>query len=321
MNCIKVKQILTGIFFFICINCTFAQVKDTLPWCPPGATWIYKSFTATERLYFKFEYEKDTVIDGHTSKVLAVHSIFFAGFGDDYDRHVVKRGEEYLYVSNDSLFWYDKIQNQFALIYDFSLQQGDTFQTTNSRVDCRNDENYPKEVFLTVDTTYNWEIGGRIFSFNGFNNEGSLIWGGIVKNIGSVVSPFAQINRNICTSSESEYGEFYEGLVCYSDNLRGTLVFEFDEAECEKIATKVRTQTYNNLDSFFIYPHPVTDFMSISSPELIKKVEIYDVNGRLLKHQERNFSNISTIDLPTGLYVLKISDVQVQNHFVKMIKK
>jgi len=43
-------------------------VKDTMPWCPPGASWLYNMITATESYYRQYNYEKDTLIDGKLAK-------------------------------------------------------------------------------------------------------------------------------------------------------------------------------------------------------------------------------------------------------------
>ena len=58
-----------------------------------------------------------------------------------------------------------------------------------------------------------------------------------------------------------------------------------------------------------LFPNPVEDRLSLqlSGNVSCKNVEIYGIDGRLLKSQNDNFENIDVSDLPTGLYIAKIN--------------
>ena len=58
-----------------------------------------------------------------------------------------------------------------------------------------------------------------------------------------------------------------------------------------------------------LFPNPVEDRLSLqlSGNASCKNVEIYGIDGRLLKSQNDNFENIDVSDLPTGLYIAKIN--------------
>lgn len=53
-----------------------------------------------------------------------------------------------------------------------------------------------------------------------------------------------------------------------------------------------------------IFPNPVTDIISFNRKP--QRVEIYDVNGKLLKHDTSGESTINISDLETGMYIVEI---------------
>ena len=80
--------------------------------------------------------------------------------------------------------------------------------------------------------------------------------GVIISKVGSWLCPFPEINRQYCNSSTTEYGEFYEGLICYSDSIRGRVQFSsINNGECHDIETIVSKLEFDNYYS--IYPNPI----------------------------------------------------------------
>lgn len=70
-----------------------------------------------------------------------------------------------------------------------------------------------------------------------------------------------------------------------------------------------------------ITPNPASDFVQIDGFEHIKKVSIYDAQGRFLKSIERfNDNKINIKDLLTGVYLIQIEADKLSYSF-KMIKK
>lgn len=72
--------------------------------------------------------------------------------------------------------------------------------------------------------------------------------------------------------------------------------------------------------SISIYPNPVTNLLNIDSEIPLKKVEIYSVLGKKVKEIKPNLSSISTHDLSSGIYLLRIES---ENGFAvkKIIKQ
>lgn len=69
-----------------------------------------------------------------------------------------------------------------------------------------------------------------------------------------------------------------------------------------------------------IYPNPVIEFLHIESSSEIKEIEIYSLEGKLIRSQ--NFENkINLSKLQGGTYILKLIDYQSNFHQSKFIKK
>lgn len=85
----------------------------------------------------------------------------------------------------------------------------------------------------------------------------------------------------------------------------------------------------NNFSNFAVYPNPASSYVTVSfqsvSDEKVK-LALYDVQGRLIKSEAANSAigsfdyTIDMADLPTGLYLLKISQGDL-SHNTKIIRK
>ena len=77
---------------------------------------------------------------------------------------------------------------------------------------------------------------------------------------------------------------------------------------------------YNNFN-ISVYPNPTTDYLNIKiSASASFNVNIYDLNGKLLK-SEKNNTSIQIQDLTNGLYIVEIVDLESDNKIIKKIIK
>jgi Leucine-rich repeat (LRR) protein len=77
----------------------------------------------------------------------------------------------------------------------------------------------------------------------------------------------------------------------------------------EKISISYATQLLKIPASLNIYPNPVKEYLSIESPEEIKKIELYSLSGKLVFSENTNGVKSAFINLsntPKGIFVLKI---------------
>ena len=72
------------------------------------------------------------------------------------------------------------------------------------------------------------------------------------------------------------------------------------------------------INSTFIYPNPVADFININSEYTVESIQLYNVNGSLL--QEFNNKSAYVGNLSKGIYFVKISidNKKTTKKFVKL---
>lgn len=69
-----------------------------------------------------------------------------------------------------------------------------------------------------------------------------------------------------------------------------------------------------------IFPNPVSDFIQISGINDGQIMQIYNIDGRLISSEIFN-SKINVSQLPSGVYVLKITTRRTESHEFKFVKK
>ena len=65
------------------------------------------------------------------------------------------------------------------------------------------------------------------------------------------------------------------------------------------------TEFENNLN-LTASPNPTKDFIYITTPESIEKIDVYDILGKIVKTNNKN-NNVDLTELSKGLYILKIA--------------
>jgi hypothetical protein len=306
-----------------------AQTLDTAPWCPPGATWVYKLGSVIGSVnYAEAKFTKDTVILGISVKKLEITYISYNVISPgNWVRNEQISGAEFQYLSNDSLYYYDPINNNFAYLYSFNLVNGDSLILSNSRAVCNNNTNYPTSdtVYITgsqLDTFGNIILETTILDdqcMNCFFSIGLKIF----KNIGSITR-MPMIIGNFCMFPFPDYG----GLVCYKDSLRGEISFLhssnlFPENNCGDLISSFQNtfdELSDNNNYISIFPNPSYGLLwiDINYPFEIDYF-IFDNSGRIQKTGKTSDKKIEVFDLKNGIYHIKLqSDLKIYNSkFIK----
>ena len=60
-------------------------------------------------------------------------------------------------------------------------------------------------------------------------------------------------------------------------------------------------------ENLSIYPNPATDVIRINSSYDVQRIEIFNMQGQLVKMEFGNVDNISVKDLANGMYTLKLT--------------
>ncbi len=268
---------------------------------PVGAEWHYdEQFAFSGNInYMKFTSEKDTLINGQICKKIT-------------KRHKIGCNErpeiEYLYTSNDTVFFLDTIFNEFQILYVFSANQGESW---NIKIE---DENLDIDtIIVNVDST-------SITNINGFNLKTLYVTyhkqaeytyesdysSTIIEKIGDVKYMF---NWNPWENIACD-DNWTQGLRCYYDSLIGSYSTNIaDSCEYTYIWTEIK-DTKNTNDIFKIYPNPTSNFINIETDNNTNySIEILDITGKLV-YSTKTASNkkIKLNNFNSGIYLLRIKD-------------
>lgn len=327
------KNILACILVIVnVINSNAQYIVDNEPWCPSGATWIYKSFCPTCQLYYEFSYEKDTLFLNKTVKKINVSEVKYF-----FERTVIKVGEEFLYESNDSIYWFDKVNDNYEFIYSFNVQVNDTLILKNSRAACLVDTTYPKTDTVIVTQAFNDTIGNRIFKMYDTSTDKHFQLGRVINKIGTYNAPFPVINQNLCESRNtlcvgcidhplvrSEYGDFYEsyGQQCYKDDIRGTLPISFTNKEvCYELFTSVKEHNSERVNYYFkIFPNPSSSEIQIETSIKAVSFRVFDMYGRTVMSDDAVNNVVDISSFSNGTYIIQLIDNKGRRYSKRFIK-
>ena len=269
------------LFLFILLIFTLeakSQIVDDHPWSPPGATWVYTISPSFGSLRFlQHRYIKDTMYFGRMAKQMEVSNINFYGIPATQRSQTIS-GYSYYNLSNDSVYYF--ASGEYRFIYSFNPSIGDEWIVGNEEIKCASPGYDPYDT-LTVHTIKQDTIGNRIFT--GFYADDytskRVMLGMIYKNIGSAMSPYPLAFGASCTITD-DVGK-PENLVCYSDNLRGSVAFtNTSSISCHGIITSLLAEPGLSSIKFSVFPNPARDLITIKN--IIGKFEymIVDAQGK-----------------------------------------
>ena len=182
------------------------------------------------------------------------------------------------------------------LIYDWNLNIGDTAYVQHG---C-------SETGLVLcaitDTVINNE-NRRVFHLNYAENmELTEIW---IEGMGSELGfPFSGTKSN--PVSFNYYPMTTDMLCYYEDDELSWDNPNYDECMMGGV---LGTNDIENIESICIYPNPAKNTVNItfSDDAICQSVEIYAVDGRLLKSQISNLETVDVSKLNAGIYILKVN--------------
>jgi Secretion system C-terminal sorting domain len=316
------KSIITTILGLISICSMIAQV-DTHPWSPTGATWLYRGSSLTSQLYFKLSYQKDTLFSGKNVKKIVVSKFEYIGIPPNLVRtkETFVRNE-YMYNSQDSVFWYN--DNTFQLLYLFSASNGSSWAIQKSNYYTCLDSGTPNTNLITVRNTQQVSIGGRQFNIIDANPQPYWTIGTrIIKNIGPTRSPFPVPGSLGCPIVDGNIG-LPESLSCYFDNTRGTIDMD-GVGNCQGLITKTNNLDKNESKLFVISPNPVINNLQIRNNSFveIESINVFDMLGKqylTVKNINNSNPDIDVSSLPDGMFVIVLHTSNKLNHSIKFVK-
>ncbi len=123
-------------------------------------------------------------------------------------------------------------------------------------------------------------------------------------------------------------GEFNDIFTVYSEDLS-------DNSEIQRIGaqfviigvssvTPVKDALSDQNNELLVYPNPVSNYLTLATTDNIISIEVRNIEGKLINLKEIQDNNITIIDcstLPSGVYLLNITDNSGVSYSTKFIKK
>jgi len=282
-------------------------VLDTLPWCPPGATWVYDMFCQTCNLYYEISFVKDTTMLNQDAKKLNTRFIQMDGFNPNF-RLVTELNPIFLVKTGDSISIIDSGQIKF--LYKIRNQIGDKYVINMPFQSCPSDTNFDfldtieiKQA-IWIDTINNviYQSYKQKSSVNSKDN-----W--IVDNIGPRLHFFNRPSISQCPNSifKHTYYTYFENLKCYSDSIRGDIMF-YDRGgfSCRSVKTSI-SETQLTKSSLAIFPNPTNGKITIEiKDDTPSSVMLYDMIGKRIveKSIQENYTTFNNIS--SGVYLIHV---------------
>lgn len=292
------KSLVPILFLFCSIN------VNAQKWCAPGATWLYRVDGFFSDGTSKITYVKDSLILNHNCQILKAKTIVKG--------YPIKYQEIWTYSTKDTVFIYQKYQNDFKPLFMFNVKVGDTIEFGTSMVyTCK----YKKLVYAK---------GTMVI-----NNDSLRYYDVIVADCDDIyVNPavlrIVERFGALWAFMNPFYNDYtdpvmYE-MTCYHDDDFGDHVF-YNNAVCEEATSTTEIKTFN----FEVYPNPATQEISLinTGNEKISLIEVFDTKGskQVIEKNFENSKSINVANLNPGIYYLKIETIDGIVGYKKFLKQ
>jgi hypothetical protein len=274
-------------------------------WAPAGSIWYY-SVDETPMAppphnygYYKIESLGDTNLLGITARILK--NTYYSSSGQ-----IADMGIEIMYSDTDRVYHFN--YDQFNVLYDFSLQPGDTFKI--------------KEPFFTqlsadttiafvVDSIGTEEINGQNLrvQYNRLLDAGSGWFTGakVIERIGDVNYLFPNHQLD-CDAGNCPF------LHCYSD---GEIAFSMNpEIACDTLISGLGSAEFEI--ETVLFPNPADGFVNLRVPDEYQakdySLKIYNELFCILLEMKSagNEMFVDVSALPSGLYFVQLLNSKKQ---------
>ena len=119
----------------------------------------------------------------------------------------------------------------------------------------------------------------------------------------------------------TNYTAYLSGLVTGKNGLAVNnnflYVTDYDNRKIFKSTSVLKNETFEKTNTT-IFPNPANNFISIKSDGIdIEKVDILDINGKLITTISKDFEKINVENLTKGTYILKVNNGNNSAKFIK----
>lgn len=260
----------------------FSNYFNMTPWCY-GLNASYQ-----------YQYDNDTLIGQNTYHRLK-RSGFYVGNGGCMQYYTPNMpyvgalrddsiARKVYYIPKDSL--------QELVLFDFSLQVGDTIPTYQDQL-----VNYPTRAYITsIDSVLVGSSYHKRFNLQSFNVNAIVEY--VIEGVGSRNGLVERLARDFSCPS----------LICYRNN--SNLLFQpYQTSSCILSFVGIGDEPSQQSD-WTVYPNPASTFLDISGPGTApEKIVLYNSSGQLLQTIPRPTTWPYRLPLetyPEGLYFIRV---------------
>lgn len=302
---------------FVFILASLSSLSQSTNWIKGHAVWHYEWFSPAFGGDLRIETVGDTTIQGHICQKLKCdnHEIFTINQNGD-QAHYVTTSYSYIYFEQDTV-WYLK-NNQFSVLYDFTLTEG---QTRFLGVGMENQE-CSDSSYLFVDSVYIGSLNGVHTTFYQLrdSSSNSILHGGLVNSHFGMMSPDFDFAHKFfpvggwCMQSPND-GQMFK-LRCFEDD---SLTYNPENVDCEYFTYLSLNES--ELNRVSVFPNPSTGKIEFFSDVPLKTVRVMNLIGATLKEFNTNLAlqKIDLTELPQGTYYLNIENLNGE-HTIKPIQ-
>ena len=282
-------------------------------WPPNNSEWYYQvnPLWVSFPRYVSYQNTKvigDTIILSKECRILQKCNVTLIcdNMGSD---------TEFIYEENNKVYWYNRVLENFTLLYDFSAGNGDFWEIFVDSC----------SFIVNVDSVGLLSVNDQDCKIIHISDENHYFTGDIIENIGHTISMFPKDIYFTCKGVACDSDHIY-GLRCYLQN--DTLIYKRDETPCDTIY-----EVYYSIDEIesnciSFYPNPFTEVINIQLNNCLKnytdelQFNLYNSMGSKIKYGLMPKSrSIKLSGLKSGFYYIHLLSNNEVIHKQKIIKQ
>lgn len=170
--------------------------------------------------------------------------------------------------------------------------------------------NNPVMIFDLAHRRYNTSTSERLRVM--YSTDCGSSWSSAFNKSGAALATVSSPTTNAYIPNESDWREEIVNLADITDNDDVIIRFEFksgygNDVWIDNVKIMNGTGIITVDENLSIYPNPATDVIRINSSYDVQRIEIFNMQGQLVKMEFGNVDNISVKDLANGMYTLKLT--------------
>lgn len=237
------------------------------------------------------KYSKDILIQDTIVKLFEVYS-YYVNINNSAD---IRNSMDtlYLYEENDKVYKWLYPESKKELLYNFNSVIQDTLLV--------NEINCPTDIYFIIDSIGIINVSGETLKSQLLKIE-SDTWGFwnqivVVEKLGAISGDYLEVKKqywcgfDACNNAHKFQNYNNEELGIHYGNM--------------DMCSGITSSKEVDKDDIVVFPNPANNYFEISEIKGLEKLEIYNLNGKLIQTRIIN-STLVNINLDPGMYILRM---------------